>query len=296
MTPRLLTPVVLNQFPLPMPAGNSDKNSRGTVLAIAGSLRVPGAAILAGTSVLRAGAGKIQLVLPRSIALSVGTAFLECGVVPLEENGTGDSLAVSSPDFIKAINVADVILIGPGIMDATEASGFVRLALENSDNQRFVLDALALCQIRKNIPLLIKHSNNVIVTPHHGEMAAMMGISKEEIDIEPLKYALQAAAELGVVVVLKGNKTLIAMPSGDAWVHEDDMPELATAGSGDVLAGILSGLLARGTPTLDAALWSVVLHAQAGHMIARTIGGLGLIARELPAAIPTLLAKFGRYD
>lgn len=288
--------MVLNQFPLPMPAGNSDKNSRGTVLAIAGSFRVPGAAILAGTSALRAGAGKIQLALPQSIALGVATAFLECGIVPLEENAAGDSLAVSSPEFIRSINVADTILIGPGIMDATEANGFVRLALENGNKQRFVIDALALCQLGKATPLLVKHPNRIVLTPHHGEMAALLGISKEAIDTEPLKYALQAANELGVIVVLKGNKTLIVTPSGDVWAHEDDMPELATAGSGDVLAGILSGLLARGTPILDAALWSVVLHAQAGHMTARTIGGLGLIASELPSVIPSLLAKFGRYD
>jgi len=265
-------------------------------LAIAGSLRVPGAAILAGTSALRAGAGKVQLALPQSVALAVATAFVECGVIPLEENTTGDSLAVFSPELMNSMNLADTILIGPGIMDAAQANGFVRLALENGDKKRFVIDALALCQIRENTSLLIRRPDQVVVTPHHGEMATLLGISKEEIDIEPLEYALQAAHELGVIVVLKGNKTFIATPSNEVWVHEDNLPELATAGSGDVLAGILSGLLARGTPTLDAALWSVVLHAQAGHKIARDIGGLGLIASELPAAIPSLLAKSGRYD
>jgi NAD(P)H-hydrate repair Nnr-like enzyme with NAD(P)H-hydrate dehydratase domain len=127
------------------------------------------------------------------------------------------------------------------------------------------------------------------MTPHAGEMAHLTGWTKEEICADPLAAALKAAALWKVVVVLKGAHTVIATPDGRAWRHHADTPGLATSGSGDTLAGILGGLAARGATALEAALWAVVLHAQAGVRLSLRLGPLGFLAREIAAEIPAVL-------
>lgn len=291
MGPIPLTLDSLNQFPLTLPATESDKNGRGTVLALAGSYRVPGAAVLAGTGAMRAGAGKVQLAVPRSISLGVGSKFLECGILPLEENVTGDALALLSPELKKSVNAADAVLIGPGLMDAEAASGFVKLLLNEIEGKSFIIDGLALCDLNHDLNLLRKGANRAVLTPHHGEMASLLGIQKNEVDQNPLKYGLKIASEAGVVVVLKASTTYVVAPDGRAWIHKDGLPGLATAGSGDVLAGILAGLIARGTDLLRASLWAVILHAEAGRRLTKSVGVLGFMARELPEQVPHLLSS-----
>jgi ADP-dependent NAD(P)H-hydrate dehydratase len=284
-----LTPEVLRQCPLPDPNRASDKNGRGRALVIAGSASVPGAAMLAGVAALRAGAGKIQFGVPRSIATALGIAFPECGLLCLEETEVGEPLPAPAPALSEAVEHADAVLIGPGLMDAAGATNLVTAALDAKAEAMFVLDALALCHLRSCRNLVNRRRKPVVLTPHHGEMAMLLGIEKEAIAREPLRFALSTAAELGCIVVLKSEVTYIASPEGQAWEHLGGVIGLATAGSGDVLAGILVGLLARGASPVTAALWAVHTHATAGRQLSDEVAPVGFLAREILDLIPRTL-------
>jgi NAD(P)H-hydrate repair Nnr-like enzyme with NAD(P)H-hydrate dehydratase domain len=122
-------------------------------------------------------------------------------------------------------------------------------------------------------------------------MANLLGVEREAIEADPLQAARQVVAELGAVVVMKGSETYVAGPAG-TWVYKGGCVGLATSGSGDVLAGVIAGLAARGVSPEEAAVWGVHLHGEAGALLAEKIGPLGFMAREIPDAIPELMARF----
>ena len=289
--PTALTSQILIERPLPDPDGATDKNSRGRVLAIAGCASVPGAALLAGTASLRAGAGKIQLAVPRSIGTILGAAFPECGILMLDETEAGEPLATPAEPLTNALKKSDAILIGPGLMEAAGATALVKGALIAHPEGAFILDALALCDILHYADVIRRHKGHVVLTPHHGEMAKLLGIEKDAIASAPLKYARTTAQDLNCYVVLKSDTTYIASPEGDAWEHKGGVIGLATAGSGDVLAGLIAGLLARGGDPVTACLWAVFLHGQAGRMLSDSVAPVGFLAREIPGVIPGLMKQ-----
>jgi ADP-dependent NAD(P)H-hydrate dehydratase len=280
---------VLLQRPLPSPSNANDKNSRGRVLAVAGSVMVPGAALLTGIASLRAGAGKTQLAIPRSIAVAIGTAFPESGLLPLDETEDGNPVPTPKRQLIESVRKADAILVGPGLMDVSAAMAMAQEALGARVDGAFVLDALALCDARIYGAHIRQHGAKVVLTPHHGEMAQMLGVDKSAIAQEPLSFARKAAAEFECCVILKSDITHVVCPSGAAWEHKDGAIGLATAGSGDVLAGILAGLLARGADPVTASLWAVLIHAGAGQILTRNVGVVGFLARELLDLIPKVM-------
>jgi ADP-dependent NAD(P)H-hydrate dehydratase len=129
----------------------------------------------------------------------------------------------------------------------------------------------------------------VIVTPHAGEMAHLTGHDKQDLQEEPVEVALRQAAAWNAVVALKGATTAIATPGGRAWTHRSHAPGLGTSGSGDVLAGVIAGLAARGAAPEQAVAWGVALHARAGEALAQRHGRVGLLARELAGEVPRLM-------
>jgi len=129
------------------------------------------------------------------------------------------------------------------------------------------------------------------MTPHHGEMERLTGIAVDEIACDPLSHALQAAERFGAVIVLKADETVIASPDGRALIFRDGCAGLATGGSGDVLAGIIAGLAARGADPLCAAAWGVWLHGHAGRAAELLRGPIGFLARDLIGEIPRLMAR-----
>ncbi|WP_260498526.1 NAD(P)H-hydrate dehydratase [Aquabacterium sp. J223] len=133
----------------------------------------------------------------------------------------------------------------------------------------------------------------MLLTPHAGEMAKLCGRDKAEVLASAGEQALAAAARWSVHVALKGPVTHLAAPDGRHWRHQGGNSGLGTSGSGDVLAGLIAGLAARGAPLAQAAAWGVALHARAGEALARRIGPLGYLARELPAEVPALMASLG---
>jgi ADP-dependent NAD(P)H-hydrate dehydratase len=221
------------------------------------------------------------------VAGHLAFAVPEARVIALPETPEG---AFSKPGLAllqDAAQGADAALIGSGLMDEDGCTDFVRALLPMLAHAPVVLDALAMNIIKDgaapNQPLLF--------TPHAGEMAHLTGRSKQEVIAEPEQVAISAARQWNGVVALKGGTTLIATPAGRRWRHEGGQPGLATSGSGDVLAGLIAGLLAQGATPEQACAWGVVLHASAGACLAARLGPLGYLARELPAEIPALMKK-----
>jgi hydroxyethylthiazole kinase-like uncharacterized protein yjeF len=245
--------------------------------------------MLSGLAALRAGAGKVQLGVPQSLALSVGVAFPEAGMAGFAETSDGEPAATACERAAPIASAADAVLIGPGIMAEQAGRALTLGILKRSIGPVFILDAMALTGLWNEGQLLSRHEGRIILTPHAGEMASLTGLTKESIVSNPGAIALEAAARLHCTVVLKGADTYIAQPDGRVFAHRHGNVGLATAGSGDVLAGLMAGLAARGASVLEASLWSVFIHAQAGRRLTGSVGPLGFLARELLAEIPGLL-------
>lgn len=281
---------LLSSLPLPGLGHHVDKYSRGTVLIAGASATSVGAVMLSGLAAFRAGAGKVTLAVPQPLALAIAAGFPEAGVHGFAGTLEGDPDAHAAAKQIGALLPhTDAALIGPGFTNAGAAREVARLLLDSEPGPAFVIDALSLTGLWDQQKILAAHAGRVVITPHAGEMAQLTGASIKEICADPHRFARQAASHLQCMVVLKGAVTVIAPPDGPLHVQEADIAGLATSGSGDVLAGILAGLLARGASPLTAAVWSVSLHAQAGASLARKMGPLGLLARELPGEIPLLM-------
>lgn len=280
----------LRGWPLPVLAREADKEVRGRVLVVAGSREIPGAAVLAATAALRAGAGKLVIATGESVAMHLAFAVPEARVIALPETPRGAFSRQGLDRVRAAAQRADAALIGSGLMDEEGSTDFVRVLLPLLTHAPVVLDALAMNVLKDRGGA----DQLLLFTPHAGEMAHLTGRSKQEIVAAPEQAAVAAARRWNCVVALKGGTTLIATPSGERWRHAGNQPGLATSGSGDVLAGLIAGLLARGAAPEQACAWGVVLHACAGALLAARQGPLGYLARELPAEIPALMKRFQR--
>jgi hydroxyethylthiazole kinase-like uncharacterized protein yjeF len=179
------------------------------------------------------------------------------------------------------------------MMDGEAVATLTARLLGAEDVRPFVLDAGALARLAEQREALRRHGGRAVITPHAGEMAALLGLDRDAVNADPLGAARQAAAQLRVVVVLKGGCTYVVSPQGAAWTYSEGRVGLATSGSGDTLAGIIAGLLARGANPVQAAIWGVYLHGEAGNRLVRRLGPLGFLARELLAEIPGLLNALG---
>lgn len=284
---------LLASMPLPRHGEDADKDARGRILVIGGSRAVPGALLLSGVAALRAGAGKLQLATVESAAVQIGVAVPEALVMALAETADGDIAADALDGIGHRLDRCDALLVGPGMLDEDAATAITLAALK-ADGPAFVLDAGALCNLKAQAQALHRHAGRVVMTPHAGEMARMMGLSTEEIAADTAGVAARAAAELGAVIALKGGCTVIAAPDGRLWEYSGGRVGLATSGSGDTLAGVTAGLLARGAAPHEAAVWGVFLHGEAGNRLSETRGPVGFLARELLAEIPMLMAELAR--
>lgn len=277
----------LRDWPLPQPE-EGDKEERGRVVIVAGCAEIPGAGVLAATAALRAGAGKVTIATPASIAGRMAFAVPESRVIALEETADGCIAASAAHALEEFAYKADALLVGPGLAygDSTEALTLALLALFR--NAGIILDAAAMDVAMSSRRL--RFSVPVLLTPHAGEMAKLTGLDKDAIVANPVRIALDASKRWNAVVALKNAMTHLAAPDGRAWRHDGGNSGLATSGSGDVLAGIIAGLVARGAALEQAAAWGVALHARAGERLAERVAPLGYLARELPVEVPALMA------
>lgn len=282
---RMLTAAALRAMPLPAPGG--DKEQRGRVLIVGGSMRVPGAVLLAGEAALRTGAGKLQIATAASVAPGMALAVPEALVLGLAQNGQGE-IVRGHRALDGAMAACDAAVIGPGMASSATTTAMVRRAAEQAVCT-LVLDAGALSRgLRAPI------GRPFVLTPHAGEMATLAGDDKAAVEAAPGAYALKFAQKLRSVVIVKGADSFIAGPDGVVWMHRGGASGLGTSGSGDVLAGLIAGFAARGCDALGAALWGVFVHAAAGRQLARRIGPVGFLARELGLEVPGILDRFAR--
>jgi hydroxyethylthiazole kinase-like uncharacterized protein yjeF len=290
--PLLITPRLLRAWPLPRPDEAGDKEARGRVLVVGGSVEMPGAVVLAATAAARAGAGKLQIATCRSVAAHVAVAVPEARVFALPETRTG-ALAASGVERISEhINEAQSVLVGPGMLDeGTIARCLKKLLAHLHSSSVLVLDANALTLLARAPERLRQLRGRVVLTPHAEEMGELLNCAKATVERAREKALQEAVARFNAVVLLKGRETLVAAPGSRVYANRAGNVGLATSGSGDTLAGLIAGLAARGATPLQAAVWGVYLHARAGDRLMERHGGLGYLARELPDEIPALMAQ-----
>lgn len=270
-------PALLRRWPVPLNSG--DKDSRGTVLVVAGAPHLPGPVVLAAISALRAGAGKLQIATAPEIVLHIGTAIPEALVIPFDKAR-------------ERAESADAIVFGPGMESTDQTAALLRDLLQHS-RARFTIDAGALSILASNPALLHGAAHLPVLTPHAGELSKMTGFAREAVESDPIAHLERAIQTFKAAIALKGQRTFISTPYAPIYENTSGHDGLATSGSGDTLAGIAGGLLARGAEPLQAAVWAVYLHAAAGKRLgART--GIGFLAREIPSEIPPLLRSLSR--
>jgi ADP-dependent NAD(P)H-hydrate dehydratase len=292
-----VTADLLRTLPLPQHEQGDNKEGRGQIMVVGGCLAVPGAILLSAEGALRAGAGKLQIATCRSIAPQLGLAVPEAMVIGLPETAEGGIAGDAAKSISKQAAGAAAVLVGPGMTVDQNTAPLVAELLEATEEETaFVFDAGALGALQDCLEQLHRPRRAAVITPHAGEMAKLLGVSRDEVSADPLRYAQQAASQFRCTVVLKGGTTHVVQPDGEAWVFEGGTIGLATSGSGDVLAGVIAGLLARGAPAVQAAIWGVYLHAEAGNRLTRRYGGIGLLARELPGEIPAIMADTKQVD
>ena len=284
-----LTPTLLAGWPLPQHDDGDDKEGRGRIFVAGGSAEIPGALILSSLASLRAGAGQLKIATGESIARHVAVAVLEAWVISLPETPGGGFDPACAGELAENADNANAVLIGPGMQDEEATRSLLHALLPQVHTPTVILDAAALACLHDAPHLLHSLGGNVIVTPHAGEMAGILGRSKDDIKADPSAAAIEAAASLRAVVAMKGSETFIATPEGRVFRNRHGCVGLATSGSGDTLAGIIAGLAARGASAEQATVWGVFLHARAGEILAERVGPLGFLARELLAEIPRLM-------
>lgn len=275
----------LAAHPLPS-AGTGEKESKGRVLVIAGSRAVPGAALLAATAAMRAGAGKLGIATVESVAVALGVAMPEAMVTGVAETQSGGFAADSVGALAKLAEEADAIVAGPGVRP-TPACQRVAAALLATE----VPIALDVAMLKALRPSRRPRSIPPVLLPDRDELAALLDCDEQAIEADPLGCGQRCAERYGAMVHVKGAAAYVISPSGEVWEHRSSAPGLGVSGSGDTLAGIVGGLLARGAPPLNALLWGVWLHGQAGVSLAKRIGPAGFLAREIADEVAAVLPR-----
>jgi len=285
-----VTAALLRRWQIPQPSEDADKQDRGIALVVGGAVEVPGALLLAGVAALRAGAGKLQIAGPRSSATALGVAVPEARVFSLPETGEGFLDKKAGVRVAECAGQANAILIGPGMLGEDAITSFMEALLPRLGGKQVVIDAIALSALRGS-RFRFTEDMQVVLTPNPAEMAKITGATKEAVEADPRGAAMTVAQDLNAVVALKGPETFIATPYGEVFRYSEGDVGLATSGSGDILAGILVGFLARGATLDQAAVWAVYLHGAAGNRLQRRMGPIGFLARELSDEVPAIMSS-----
>ena len=272
----------------PLPSADGAKANRGTCLIVGGSLLTPGAVVLAAVGALRAGAGKVQVATAADAAPALAVAVPEALVVGLDQDADGNIEPDAVDDLADRLAGAASVLVGPGSLDAGPTSRLLARIAARLDEGVLVVDANALPGLADDPGVLRRQRERAIITPNAKELAALCerdSVGEDELS----EVGAQLADGLGAVVAAKAADTWIAAPDGRRWRVPGGGSGLSTAGSGDVLAGVVAGLAARSDESAQAAVHGVHAHAEAGRRLARRVGRLGFLAREVLDEVPKVL-------
>ncbi|MBT3311897.1 MAG: NAD(P)H-hydrate dehydratase [Desulfobacterales bacterium] len=286
----LLTPEVINSYFKPRPL-ESHKGTTGHLFVIAGSPGKTGAASLTAMSAMHVGAGLVTLGIPKSLNSVLETQVLEVMTCPLPETKTGELSKQAFEDINKKLIDKKCLAIGPGIGTSEETKQLI-LKVINNINIPIIIDADGLNCLAGNTRILKKMNTPAILTPHPGEMARMIDCSTKAVQQDRIKHARSFAVEFNSIIVLKGARTLIAHPDGRVFINTTGNPGMASGGMGDVLTGIIAGLLTQGFTPENACHAGVYLHGKAADTLVLSKGPFGFIASEVMKAAPEQISNF----
>jgi hydroxyethylthiazole kinase-like uncharacterized protein yjeF len=273
---------------LPDRPRDAHKGTFGTVVVLAGSLGFTGAAYLSATAAARSGAGLVRLLVAETIYPILAAKCTEVMATPTPEVAPGAVGHAAYDSIMRQLATAEAGVIGPGL-GRDRSTWRLVLDLVQHVTCPLVVDADALNALADAPRSKSKLGKNRVLTPHPGEMARLTGKTVEAIAADRVGTARKAAQEWGAVVVLKGARTVVAHPDGRTSEDPHEVPALATGGTGDVLSGIIGGLLAQGSNPFEAAVTGVYIHAAAGRRLSQRLGESGLLASDLLLEIPLVM-------
>jgi hydroxyethylthiazole kinase-like uncharacterized protein yjeF len=272
---------------------DTHKGTYGHLLMLAGSLGKTGAAVMAGKAAIKMGAGLVTAGLPKSCLPIVARSMMELMTEPLPETKKGTLSAEALPEILDLLENKDALMLGPGI-STHESTKELVLSLLPRIKVPVVLDADALNILASKPALLKSLSKPAVVTPHPGEFARLVRLSTKEVLARRLELVPRFAGKYGVYVVLKGFRTLTATPGGRTFVNPTGNPGMATAGSGDVLSGMIASMIMQEKNILDAILAAVYVHGLSGDISAVRLGEKALTAGNMIATLPAAIKSLSR--
>ncbi|WP_193609424.1 ADP-dependent NAD(P)H-hydrate dehydratase [Nocardioides lijunqiniae] len=288
--PVVVTPGVLREWALPGAGGGKD--ARGRVCVLGGTDATVGAVRLAGEASLRAGGGKLAVATVADAVAALGVAMPEAAVTGLPTDDDGNLSADGAQTAAGWADGADVVVVGSGFSDPDASVALLR-GLAPELGSTVVVDALASAFLTEHPDGLHHLDGRAILSVNPTELARTAHASDDEVESDPLSVARDVARTSRVVVLCGGTEKHVVTPDGRAWLVQGGGPGLGVSGSGDVQAGIVAGLVARGAEPAQAATWGAYLHARAGERLAASVGVVGYLARELPAQVPQILVELG---
>jgi yjeF C-terminal region, hydroxyethylthiazole kinase-related/yjeF N-terminal region len=277
-------------FIIPARKNDTNKGSYGKIFILTGSKGMTGSGCLCAKAALRSGAGLVYVGVPSSLATIYGSSLVEPIIMPLEDAGKGHIPLESVEHILKQMEKMDIMALGPGLSVNYDIRGIVGEIIKKS-RIPLILDADALNSVADDLQVLNELKAEAVITPHPGEMARLTGLTIDEVQSDRIKVARDFAARWRLIVVLKGSRTIIALPDGTIYINTTGNPGMASGGSGDVLTGIIAGLAGQGIELADAAVAGVYLHGLAGDAAAIKKGVHGLIAGDMVEELPYVIKE-----
>lgn len=276
---------------LPPRAADGHKGDYGHVLVVGGSAGLSGAASLCALGALRAGAGRVTVAVPKSLQDVMAIKLTEAMTRPLPETKERSLSLHAVSEILDAAALATVAVLGSGLSQQPQTKQAVRQLLPRLALP-CVLDADGLNAVADDVAVLKRRAHPTVITPHPGEMGRLTTLAAADVQRDRARIASEFAARFGVVVVLKGHRSVIANVDGTVTINETGNPGMASGGMGDVLAGMIAALIGQGIPVYDAACLGAHVHGAAGDLAAARVGGVGLIASDLADTIPDAIRAY----
>lgn len=270
---------------IPKRRADSHKGDYGHLLVLAGSVGLTGAAALCSEAALVSGSGLVTLGIPKSLNQIMETKLTEVMTKPLPETRVLSLALKAGPEIIELAEMVDAVAIGPGLSRYSQTQTLVK-KLILTIKKPLVLDADGINALQDDIGLLKRSNAPSVLTPHPGEMARLLGLTIEEVQNNREHISRKFATEHNVVLVLKGFRTIVADSRGGVFINETGNPGMATAGSGDILTGMIGSFLGQNITLFEAAKLAVYLHGLAGDLAAKEKGEISLIASDILDKLP----------